>query len=203
MKSLLALAALAAALSLPGATAAFRESDPHIVSVMPTLGISRAGGWVLYSNGKVNAIDGAPSSETLERVGWTTSPLSLQVLVAMAIGSLPPRGRSSPTALTLFRLADRARRWSYPRSSVPSSALRSCPSPCRPMATLLGSNGQRRRQRLPVPLRVRLAAASLNRKGPKVRKPLLALAALAALAAALSLPAVPASAARCPASVPR
>ena len=60
MKSLLALAALAAALSLPGAAAASANPTPHIVSVMPTLGISRAGGWVLYSNGKVNAIDGAP-----------------------------------------------------------------------------------------------------------------------------------------------
>jgi hypothetical protein len=57
--SILASALLAASATVAGVASA--APAPHIVAAFPdTLGVNSAGGYVLYSNGKVDALDGAP-----------------------------------------------------------------------------------------------------------------------------------------------
>jgi hypothetical protein len=65
---ILASALLAAPATVAGVASA--APAPHIVAAFPdTLGFNSAGGYVLYSNGKVDALDGAPFYGDARRTG--------------------------------------------------------------------------------------------------------------------------------------
>jgi hypothetical protein len=54
------------------ATSALAAPGPHVVAAFPnTIGLSQAGGYVLYNNGKVNALNGAPFYGDARKSGIT------------------------------------------------------------------------------------------------------------------------------------